>query len=700
MIASQNFLEDLAFVLTVAAITTVIFQAMRQPVVVGYLVAGMLVGPYLPFPLFADIDRIHKLSELGVILLMFALGLEFSVRKLVQLAPSAGFITVVQVGMLMWLGYAVGRAFGWTELEGIFVGALLAISSTTIIAKAFAEQRVGKSLSELVFGVTLFEDLTAVIMLAVLTAIATGAGLSAGMIAVTVGRLAFFLVALVGAGMLIVPRVIRLAARFERNETLVVTSVGICFAVAMIAGVAGYSVALGAFLAGVLVSESGHAHKVEELIAPLRDIFGAVFFVSVGMMLDPRVLADHWPALLALVATVLVGKIVGVAVGAMLSGVSTRVAVQAGMSMAQIGEFSFIIVGAGLQHGATRSFLYSLAIAVSAITAFTTPFMIRASDRVGCFIDAHLPSSLGVLQSFYDSWIERTRARPHPPGYRSAITFIGVAMAAVVTIAIGYELLADRLHVIVATATGLSPVMATTLVKVAALALAVVPCIAIWRGAHHLAFRIAASISGAPAQPAAAAEVDRAGSNLLAGIFELAIVFGTVTVLLAIVAPFMSQLDGLAVMIVAVAGLAIVIWRSARHLHALVREASGSIVERLLSSREMAAVSAAEEAAAAAGIGPLVHVRIPDSSVAIGMSLGDLNLHAVTGAMVVAIVRGGQGVIVPGGAEVLRAGDTLVLAGPSDAVSAARNLLSAAVGIEAAAEPDLNPVPAPNSDST
>jgi predicted Kef-type K+ transport protein len=163
MLVSHNFLEDLAFVLSVAAVTTVIFRAMRQPVVVGYLVAGMLVGPYLSFPLFADIDRIRQLSEFGVILLMFALGLEFSVRKLVQLAPSAGFIMVVKVGLLMWLGYMVGRVFGWTELEGIFAGAVLAISSTTIIAKAFAEEQVGESLSELVFGVALFEYIAAVI---------------------------------------------------------------------------------------------------------------------------------------------------------------------------------------------------------------------------------------------------------------------------------------------------------------------------------------------------------------------------------------------------------------------------------------------------------------------------------------------------------------------------------------------------------
>ena len=266
------------------------------------------------------------------------------------------------------------------------------------------------------------------------------------MIAITVGQLVVFLAVLVGGGLLIVPHLIRLAARFERDETLVVASVGICFAVAMIAEIAGYSVALGAFLAGVLVSESGQGPQIEHLIAPLRDVFGAVFFVSVGMMLDPRVLVEYWPSLAGLVAVVLIGKIIGVGAGAILSGSSTRIAVQAGMSMAQIGEFSFIIAEAGLEHGATRDFLYSLAIAVSAITTFTTPFMIRASGPVGSFIDARLPRSVGMLQSIYDSWLERMRARPNPRNLRGVIAFILVAIAGVVAIAIAYEVTNDRLE--------------------------------------------------------------------------------------------------------------------------------------------------------------------------------------------------------------------------------------------------------------
>jgi CPA2 family monovalent cation:H+ antiporter-2 len=676
MIASHNFLEDLAFVLSVAALVSILFQALRQPVVVGYLVAGILVGPHVPFPLLADIDRIHQLSEFGVILLMFALGLEFSVRKLVRLAPSAGFITVVQVGLLIWLGYEVGRAFGWSELEGVFTGALLAISSTTIVAKAFAEERVDKSLSELVFGVALFEDLAAVIILAVLTAIAAGEGLSTKMIAVTVGQLVVFLIALVGAGLLIVPRVIRTAARFERNETLVVASVGICFAVAMIAEVAGYSVALGAFLAGVLVSESGQGPKIEHLIAPLRDVFGAVFFVSVGMMLDPHVLVEYWPALAALVAVVLLGKTIGVGAGAMLSGSSTRVAVQAGMSMAQIGEFSFIIAGVGLEHGATRNFLYSLAIAISAITTFTTPFMIRASSRVGSFVDARLPRSVGMLQSLYDSWLERMRSRSQPTNLRGAIVFIVVAIAAVVAIAIAYELTNDRVEMIVSAAAGVSLKTATIVVKAMALVLTALPCVAIWRGAHRLALRIAESISPASARPAATSDANGVGSDLITGIFEIAILFAAATFLLAILAPFISLYDGLAVMAIVVTGLAIVIWRSGRTLYALMRESSGSLVARHLRSRE-SSTSPALDGPDPMDVGPLVWVSVPECGRALGMSLDDLDLHAVTGATVVAIVRDGRGVALPGGGEILRAGDTLALAGSTDALAAARDLILA-----------------------
>jgi CPA2 family monovalent cation:H+ antiporter-2 len=364
---------------------------------------------------------------------MFALGLEFSVRKLIRLGPTSGFITAVQVGFMVWLGYVCGRALGWTPLESIFTGAILSISSTTIVAKAYQETPVSERLRELVFGVLLAEDLTAVVELAILTTLASGASVSASLMTVTVARLILFLVAFVGIGFIVVPPVVRFVVRMGRPETTLVAVVGICFAFALLAEHAGYSVALGAFLAGSLVAESGEVEQIEHLVEPLRDIFGAVFFVSVGMMIDPKLIAEHWQALIVLTAAVVGGKIFGVTFASILSGVGTKTSIEAGMSLAQIGEFSFIIAGAGLKTGAARDFLYTLAVAVSAATTFLTPYMIRVSIPVAELVTARMPRPLKVLEALYDSWLERIRNAGQPA--REAVS-IGWPTAAIVSSAV------------------------------------------------------------------------------------------------------------------------------------------------------------------------------------------------------------------------------------------------------------------------
>jgi monovalent cation:H+ antiporter-2, CPA2 family len=679
---SHDFLGDLALVLCVAAITTVVFQALRQPVVVGYLVAGMIVGPHLPIPIFVSHDRIEQLSELGVILLMFAIGLEFRLRSLVRLLPTAGFITVVQVGLLIWLGYVVGQAFGWSVIESLFAGAMIAISSTTIIAKAFAEEQVDKRLSELVFGVALFEDLVAVILLAILTAIATGAGLSARMIEITVGELLLFLIATTAVGILIIPRAIRLIARFKRKETLVVASVGICFAFAMIDEMAGYSVALGAFLAGVLVAESGHAHEIEELVAPLRDIFGAVFFVSVGMMLDPNVLLSLWPALLALTATVLIGKLIGVATGAILSGSDTRTAVRAGLAMAQIGEFSFIIAGVGLARGATHDYLYSLAIGVAAITTFLTPFMIRASDRVGRFVEAHQPRPLLLTQSLYAAWMERARTRPWRRQAGVGVVLIFVSSAIVVGIAAIYEFTWVRLDLIVGTDIGLNKLPAAIVVRALAIAMSILPGIGIWRGARRISQAVApefATIHNSADGVSA--------TYVLSEVLELAIIFATVLCLLAAVAPFVQPSETLAMLLAAVAIIATMIWRSARAIQHHLEEVSRAMTamrlpkmpDGLHDGMPGMTPEVIPDAAPLASVhgqsrSPLTPVQLPASAKVIGKRLADLSLPP--GAAVVALSRDGA-VIIPEESEVLRSGDTLALVGSRDALDAARALCQA-----------------------
>jgi K+:H+ antiporter len=561
---ANSFLEDLALVLCVAAATTVVFHALRQPVVVGYLVAGMVVGPYTP-GLFVDMSRIHGVSELGVILLMFALGLEFSIRRLLRLGPRAAFITAVQVGLMIWLGYVCGRALGWSELESIFTGALLSISSTTIVAKAFSESHVGADLRELALGVLLCEDLVAVIMLAVLTPLAAGATLNAGALEWTGLRLAIFLLAMVGGGRLVIPPLVRFIVRMGRDETVVVASMGICFFFAMAAERAGYSVALGAFLAGSLVAESDHAQRLEDLVRPLRDVFAAVFFVSVGMMIDPSLIVAHWQALVLMIGVLLVGKIVGVTLGAILAGTPAPLAVQTGMSLAQIGEFSFIIAGVGIASGAAHTFLYSMAVAVSAVTTFTTPFMIRACGPVGAMVERSAPRALARLQHVYDGWVERVDAERAAPDGRPGIAapvfllLVGALCVAAVVIAIDVF---DRPIEQVIAAGGIPMARAAAMADLLALGVVVSGTVAMLFGAQRLAARLANHRSAASAD-VTLFDWER---RVMVDILQLAIMVCAGMLLLAVLQPFLQIREGVAVVALIGAAIALVVWRGARRL--------------------------------------------------------------------------------------------------------------------------------------
>src|SRR5687768_336056 len=388
------FLQNLAIVLCVAAVATVVFQRLHQPVVFGYLLAGMIIGPHIPVPLVADPATVHALSELGVILLMFSLGLEFTFRKLVKVSPQAGPVALFQATAMMSVGYMVGQLLGFTTMESIFTGAMISIASTTIIVKAFQEQKVKGRVTELVFGILIIEDLIAIFLLTILTTISRSGAVSPMELLLTAMRLMMFLTALIGFGLLIVPRAIRAVRKLGQPETTLVASIGICFAAALLALSFGYSVALGAFIAGSLVAESGHEAEIESLVRPVRDIFAAIFFVSVGMMIDPTALSDHWRAVLALTLAVIFGKVLAVTIGAFLAGHGRRTAMKAGMSLAQIGEFSFIIGSVGVASGVLRDWLYPVAIAVSAITILTTPLLLKLSNRAAAPIDHWLPEPI------------------------------------------------------------------------------------------------------------------------------------------------------------------------------------------------------------------------------------------------------------------------------------------------------------------
>jgi CPA2 family monovalent cation:H+ antiporter-2 len=282
LFVTHNFLEDMALVMCVAALATVICQLLHQPLVVGYLVAGMVVGPNVP-GVYANTERVQLVADLGVTLLVFSIGLEFKFRRLMRLAPTAGLVALIQIASMLSLGYLVGRLMGWTPWESLLTGAMVSISGAVIVAKAFEEVRVDSRVRELVFGVVLCEDVVAILLLAVLITMANGGAESLDAFSITAGLLSSFIIVLIAIGLITVPYVVRGVARFKRPETLLITSLGLCFAFATIAERAGYTVALGAFLAGSLVAESGQGAEVEKLIEPVRHIFGAIFFVSVGM---------------------------------------------------------------------------------------------------------------------------------------------------------------------------------------------------------------------------------------------------------------------------------------------------------------------------------------------------------------------------------------------------------------------------------
>jgi CPA2 family monovalent cation:H+ antiporter-2 len=690
---AHAFLEALTIVLGVAAVTTVVFQKLHQPVVLGYILAGLIIGPHVPIPLVADQQIIQTLSELGVILLMFSLGLEFSLGKLLKLGPTAGLTALLQSSLMMSLGFLVGRLFGWTTIESLFAGAIIAISSTTIIAKAFDEQNVRGPLRELVVSVLIVEDLIAILLMATLTAVASGHGLSVSAMAVTTGKLLLFLVGLVVVGLLLVPRAVRAINRLGRPETTLVASIGFCFGVSLLAHSFGYSVALGAFIAGSLIAESGEEKPIEHLVQPVRDMFAAIFFVSVGVMIDPALIAEHWAAIAVLTVVVVLGKVVGVTLGAFLTGNGVRTSVQAGMSLAQIGEFSFIIAGLGLSLQATGEFLYPVAVAVSAITTLTTPWLIRASGPLAKLIDRALPRPVQTLLALYGSWMEQLRSQP------AAVTRGAEIRRLVRWLAVDVTLLA---LLSIAGSAGMSSIAAmlerslsvsTGMARVAIGAGAVVLALPLLAGVVRVARRLGLALSEAalPASEDASVDLAAAPRRALVVTLQLGIVLLTGIPLLAVTQPFLGGVYGSALFAVLLLAAGVAFWRGATNLQGHVRAGAQVIVEAIVAQARGSApepVAPAAPAGAAAsdglrqihvllpGLGEPTPVQLAADSPAVGKSLAALNLRGVTGATVLAITRGDKGLLVPTAEEMLQAGDVLALAGSHDAVAAARAVLT------------------------
>jgi CPA2 family monovalent cation:H+ antiporter-2 len=680
------FLATLALVLCTAAVTTVVFQRLKQPVILGYLLAGLFVGPHVTLiPLVADKLTIEILAELGVILLLFGIGLEFSLRKLVRVG-SAAFITgIIAISMIFWLGNGAARLLEWNTTEALFAGAAIAVSSTTIIAKAFEDRGIRGRLRDLVFGVLIVEDLVSILLLAGLSTVAAGQAASAGELASTAFRLLGLLSVVLIIGLFTIPRLMRWVISLGSKETTLVASVGLCFAGAYMAHAVGYSVALGAFIAGSLIAESGKGDAVHEMVLPVRDMFAAIFFVSVGMLIDPAIVVEYWPAVAVFTLLVIFGKVIAISVGAFLSGAGVRISMQAGMSMAQIGEFSFIIAAVGMTSPQVREFLYPVMVAVSAITTLITPWLIAAAPAASSFVDKKLPRPLQTFASLYATWLDNLGAAPRQRTMgqraRRMVRWLIIDAAGIAAVVIGTALYGPEIAVRSNAVLGLE----ANVLRIALIGSALIAVSPFLFGMARMASGLA-NLLATVALPRAGG-FDRAAAPRRAFLItvEVLIVILVSLPLLAITQPFLPPLSGGLVLLALLLVMSVATWRSATNLEGHVAAGSQVLMEALRASLPPEQLTAEYQVETVDRLTTATHLLpgmgtprrfvMEENFFAAGKTLAQVELRGKTGATVLAITRGETGIPAPSKAEQMLPGDQLVLVGSKAALDAAIELL-------------------------
>lgn len=676
MSESAHFLRDLAVVLAIAAMMTLLARQLRLPVVVGFILAGIIIGPGTPITLIDDQDRIQILAELGVSFLLFSIGLEFSLRKLVRQGPRVALATLFQVGTLLTLGYLAAELLGWPLRDRLFAAGAVAIASTMILTASFAEAPPDRRLRDLVLGFSIMEDLVAMLLIATLTAVSLGQQVSPELLTGTLLRLGAFVVTVVGLGLLIVPRLIRAVMRLERPDLTLVTAVALCFGLATLADMSGHSVALGAFVAGFLVNESGMGREIREMVKPLKEMFGALFFVAIGMLVLPIEAFANWQAVLLFTLVVILGNLIGVTGGAFLAGYGTNTSVRASIYMGQVGEFGFIIATLAAAAGATA--LFPVIVSVSLITATSSSLLARHSESIANWVDRKLPKPMQTYASLYSSWIDaiahRSPASRSRSPVRRMVGLLAVDGVVLVVIVLTTALLREQVTAAVQNRMALPPGVARILILVIGSALAV-PMLA---GVFATGRRLARALAERAMPPVPAGKVDSALAprRVLQASLLLGIVLATLIPVVLLTIPFIPYYGGPSVLAALLLVLLVSLWRAARDLAGHAR-AGAELVVHVLARQGMAQETGMYEKVEAMlpGLGSVKPVRIEPWSVAAGQTLGELNLRGRTGATVVGISRGNLEIPHPAATARLEAGDLVALTGSRDAIQAARRRL-------------------------
>ncbi len=671
------FLQDLAIVMCVSAFITILFQRLQIPTVLGYLLAGLLIGPTTPpYSLIHDIHSIQTLSELGVVFLLFTIGLEFSISKLMKVGLVALFAGTLEIVLMIGVGYAIGNAFGWKPMDSLFLGAILSISSTTIIAKVLVDMKmVQEKFAQIILGILIVEDILAIVIIALLSGVATTGHLTWSEAGVSTMRVVTFIVAGLAVSAFTVPKLLSYIEKLKVHETLVITVLGLAFGSSLLAAKAGFSPALGAFLMGAVIAETRQSHEVVSRMEPLRDMFTAVFFVSVGMLIDPKIIAEYAFPIMVITTATVIGKIATCSLGAFLAGHSAANSLKVGLGLAQIGEFSFIIARLGQTLNVTSAFLYPIAVSVSAITALTTPLLMKNTPMIIGAIRRFSPKSVLNFAGFYTSWLTHVGGVKFE-GSRKAEIWRGLGKY-LPRLAF-YGLIAAVVYFAALQVLGRFGLEATpffwTLVG-----LALFPVLL---GMAHTADRIFwnvvfLNIWKANGRMDPAGEAGRGVHNVFR--FLTMIFFG---LLFLLVGSFFHPTPPIGVGITGLIVISgVLLWSSVRQMHDKVENVVLGVFDKQTDTAPSPKAHMAQDELVRfireqyPWEVEVMDFVVPFSDSALQQSLRSLGLRTATGATVVAVYREDDSIPNPGPDETLQAGDVLLLMGDKDQIRKASEYL-------------------------
>ncbi len=668
-----TLLQDLAVVMTAAGIAALLAQLLDQPKALAYMAAGVVIGPFTPpFSFVQSESAIHTLADLGILFLMFSLGLEFNLRRLRSAGRTAFITASLDVALMLYLGYHLGRRLGWGDLESIFLGAIICDSSTTVLAKVLRElNKSHEKFAPIVYATTLVEDLLAVGLIAVLTSLGTGGGVHAGALVTRAATLAVFLIVMLVGGLLVVPRLLRRVAGYRSDELLTIVVLALAFGVSLLAVKLQLSLALGAFLVGAITAESRLIGRIELLVAPMRHMLTAVFFVAIGMLIQPQIMIHYATPIIGLAAVIVVAKLANCFAGCFLSGHDMDTSFRVGIAMGQVGEFAFIIAALGLSLGTVRPDIYQVGVGAAILSILVNPYMIRRSDRLAQAAERLMPASVRQTMGVYTRWIHQLNEGYAVNPLRSVVghslRLLVINSAFIAALFMGAGYLARREDVLAGL--GLQPGDWRGLLWLPALLLALPFYVANFRKLQALGM-ILGEVTIPPSNQT------RWAQRLRAFVAALTLFIGVAAMAWLTFLVSSAFLPSPRALIVLLALAAVVTALSWQFLVRVYARAQSEV--RDLFAREAPASSPASVAGTIGALldGDVAAVTVPRGSPVIGKSLPQLRLRSVTGATVVSIERAADVVFNPDSSQLLEAGDRILLLGSREQVEAVRQMFA------------------------